>query len=86
MEGIIRELIAISGNLPPIDASVGLRNLIRRVAQNASHGQDLRSTATALVAATGRALDRDVWVQLDRAAHKLQTAVGQPAETRSGTR
>jgi hypothetical protein len=78
IEKLVAEIVSRAEELPQINASVRLRALVSRLTEACERQQDLEQAASALVSGTTRALERDVWARLDRAAHRLRDAVSTP--------
>ena len=62
-------------DLPEVNSTAKLRELVGRVEQALKHRTDVTAAATQLEQAANAALDDDPWVLLHRAAAELLTAL-----------
>lgn len=78
------DLLQAAAKLPVCDGAAKLHALVARVQSVIEQEQDPLSTTEALASAATDALERDPWVQFERAAQRLLGAAGVAASTTAG--
>ena len=69
------ELLRAAAKLPVCDGAAKLHALLARVEDLIEQRQDPTSSIESLARAATEALDRDPWVQFERAAERLRSAL-----------